>query len=274
MWHVFVGVWLFVTNIQFYIKLRRSRKILKVSYCKLPVYIVNILFSPCLFGLYRPAIYLTTQAIKDEETIGHVLTHECTHYVHKDQIWAFLRSVSLIIYWFNPLVWIAAYISKADCELACDQATIKKLGEENRIAYAKTLVDLIVVNAKFSNVMRASTAMTFGKKEMKNRIKRIVKKLKTILLARVALEIIITVTILCTFIGASNSIKTENVGITDKEALKDSLLQKLKTELPTDNIIKDSFIDDFDKDNKQEMFAIIDKKRTTLKIFLSVKYGM
>ncbi len=50
-----------------------------------------------------------------------------------------LRSVCLAVYWFDPLVWIAAAVSKADGELACDEAAIQALGEGERIPYGKTL---------------------------------------------------------------------------------------------------------------------------------------
>lgn len=43
----------------------------------------------------------------------------------------------------NPLVWVAAWFSRLDCELACDEGALKRLGEEERIAYGKTLLQVV-----------------------------------------------------------------------------------------------------------------------------------
>lgn len=262
-----VGIWFAVTNIRFYTKLKRLRKPFAVSNTKLPVYIANDLPSPCLFGMYHPVIYLTSRAIKDEETIRHVLTHELTHYAHKDHIWAFLRSASLILYWFNPLVWIAANLSKIDCELACDESTIKKLGEENRIRYGRTLVDLISINSKPMDVICTSTTMTLAKHEMKERIMMITKRPKTILFALITVVIIIIVTILCTFTGPSRSVESEAATMSSKETFNDTLEQKLKTALPYGSKIKASYIDDFDKDNRLEMFGLISFEKENTEVY-------
>jgi Antirepressor regulating drug resistance, predicted signal transduction N-terminal membrane component len=258
-----VSLWFTITNIRFYTKLRRQRKRFAVLHCKLPVYIVDDLYSPCLFGVLRPVIYLTSQAVKDEETLHYVLTHEQTHYAHKDHIWAFLRSIALILHWFNPLMWIGANLSKTDCELACDETTIKKLGEENRIRYGQILVSLISINGKPSDLLCTSTAMTFGKSEMKNRIMMITKKPKTFRFALIAVGIIIIITALCTFTGASNFMKSEAETVTSKRTSKEILLQKLKSELPEGSVIAASYIDDFNKDNKLEMFGLVNTGKET-----------
>lgn len=79
------------------------------------------------------------------ERLRHVLAHETAHARHLDPLWSLLRSVCLAVYWFDPLVWIAAAVSKADGELACDEAAIQALGEGERIPYGKTLLSLIPV---------------------------------------------------------------------------------------------------------------------------------
>ena len=46
--------------------------------------------------------------------LRHVLAHELTHYAHKDHIWSLLRCLALALHWYNPLVWLAAALSKRD----------------------------------------------------------------------------------------------------------------------------------------------------------------
>ena len=118
-----MACWLAVTNLRFWRRLRRSRIPLELEGHR--VYLVEEgLISPCLFGLFRPAIYLTPAALETEERTRHVIAHESTHARHLDPLWALLRGVCLTVYWFNPLVWWAAAASRADCELACDASLI------------------------------------------------------------------------------------------------------------------------------------------------------
>ncbi len=59
-----------------------------------------------------------------------------THARHLDPFWSLLRSVCLAVYWFDPLVWSAAAGSKADGELACDEAVHARPWEQGeRIPY-------------------------------------------------------------------------------------------------------------------------------------------
>ena len=104
-----VGAFLLFANLRFWLWLRRVRKPYEVKNCKLRVYLIEAgLPSPCLFGLFRPAIYLTPAALESETRLRHVLAHELTHARHLDHLWTFLRGVCLAVYWFDPLVWVAA----------------------------------------------------------------------------------------------------------------------------------------------------------------------
>ena len=91
-----VGGALVLSNLRFYLRLRKSRKRLNLpreaGAGRLPVYLAEDLASPCLFGLFRPAIYLPPQAL-EAGRLNHVLTHELTHFRHGDHLWALLRSL-------------------------------------------------------------------------------------------------------------------------------------------------------------------------------------
>ena len=117
-----MALWLAASNLRFWRRLRRRRVPLEFPECKRPVYLVEEgLVSPCLFGLIRPAIYLTPAALEDREGLRHILAHEEAHARQWDPLWSLLRGVCLAVYWFDPLVWLAARASKEDCELACDE---------------------------------------------------------------------------------------------------------------------------------------------------------
>ena len=189
-----------IPNIRFALRLEKERKALEIPDCALPVYEVEGLPSPCLFGLFHPAIYLTPEAARlPEGERRHVLAHELTHYAHKDPIWAALRCLCLALHWYNPLVWLAVICSKRDGELACDEGTVERLGEEERIPYGRTLVGLVARRSlRPGDLVSCSTAMTGGKATIQQRIALLVKKPETkktalfLALSLAALAVVVT----------------------------------------------------------------------------------
>ena len=193
-----MGGFFLLSNLIFSHKLRKPRRAFE-SKAALPVYLVpdGVIPSPCLFGR---SIYITPAVAADENKLRHVLAHESTHAKHWDPVWSLLRCLCLTIYWFDPLVWIAAACSKTDCELACDESVLKALGEQERIPYGQTLLSLIPVK-KASNPMLAATTMTSGKKQLKDRVTRIAKRPRQLVAAALAVAVLAGVVSACTFTG-------------------------------------------------------------------------
>lgn len=169
---------LIVSNGRFHKKLQKTRRELEVADCPIPVYVAENLPSPCLVGVLYPAIYLTPESAADEVHLRHVLTHELTHYAQKDHLWSALRCMCLTFHWFDPFMWWAAAESKKDCELSCDEGAVKRLGEEERISYGRTLVDMVAARNGY-DILSCSTTMTGGKKTIQQRIEVLVKHPET-----------------------------------------------------------------------------------------------
>ena len=195
-----MALWFLVANLRFARFLRRNRKPLVRPDCPLPVYAVEGIPSPCLAGLFRPAVYLTPAVAGDPRRERHVLAHEQTHARHLDPLWSLIRCLCLTVYWFDPLVWIAAHASRSDCELACDEGALRRLGEGERIPYGETLLSLIPVGR--SDPMLSATTMTAGKRQLRERIRRIASGSRPAAMAVFA--VLCAVSILCaaTFTGA------------------------------------------------------------------------
>lgn len=197
-----IGGFFLLSNLQFYLRLRRKRR----PYATLfeggtrRVYLVpdGVIPSPCLFG---HSIYITPAVAGDENKLRHVLAHETTHAKHLDPLWSLLRCVCLMVYWFDPLVWVAAACSKADCELACDESVLCTLGEHERIPYGQTLLSLIPVK-RVSNPMLAATTMTAGKKQLTDRVSRIAGRPRQLIAAALVVAVLAGVVSACTFTGA------------------------------------------------------------------------
>ena len=176
------GIWLFMlflaaVNGKFALGLRRGRRP-DGEYHGRPVFIMEGLPTPCLFGLFRPAVYLNVAAM-DAEHPEHILAHEYAHYRHGDHVWSVLRSVCLAVHWYNPLVWWAAALSRRDCELACDDGAIRQLGEDRRLDYGQTLLGMVSKGRDPAALLRTATSMSAGKRAMRERIALIVKAPRT-----------------------------------------------------------------------------------------------
>ena len=208
---IVAGIWMLVVNIKFSKKLHQNRtKILVQAQFdnkeyKLPVYLVEEISSPCLYGLPgRQAVYLPKELEVDEERRRHILAHEYCHYKHGDVFWSALRCILVVIYWFHPLVWLAAVLSRQDCELACDETAIRLLGEEERIAYGKTLISLITRQTKASDIACTATTMTAAAKGIKERISRIAEKPHRLVLALLLVVIAVAAVSVFTFTQAKD----------------------------------------------------------------------
>lgn len=205
---VIVAVWMAAVNFLFFRKLRRARREyalpeelteLVKKHKNLRIYTADHLASPCLYGFPGwEAVYLTPDVAEDADKLRHVMVHELVHRKHGDSFWAVLRSVLVAIYWFHPLVWVAAVCSRRDCELACDESALALLGEEERISYGETLLSIITRRGRFSDLACTATTMTGSAKSVKERIQFIVKK-PGVLYAAIAALVALTA-VICLFV--------------------------------------------------------------------------
>lgn len=200
-----VGLFLLVSNLRFAARMKKTRHVRKVGACKLLVYVTNAVDTPCLFGLFHPAIYITPEAAENATVLRHTIEHETTHFRHGDHFWAILRGICLALHWYNPLVWWAAFLSRSDSELACDEATIRRIGEKERAEYGRTLIGMTC--QKRTALLITATTMTTSKSSIKERIVLIARKPKMAVYTLIAVLLVASIAVGCTFTGAK---KDEN----------------------------------------------------------------
>lgn len=188
-------------NVHLSLQLRRRRWECPTADSLLPVYVTEAVPTPCIFGFFHPVIYLTPEAAGDDQTRTHVLTHELTHYRHLDHIWSVLRSVCLVLHWYNPLVWMAAKVSRADAELACDEGALARLGEDHRGDYGRTLIGLTCA-APIGDLFVTATTMTGSAGSIRERIRLLMKRPRNTVLTVTAVALMVTLIVGCSFAGA------------------------------------------------------------------------
>ncbi len=168
---------------QFYRRLKKERtlwitadQICDQVTTSLPVYIWEGASSPFLYGVIRPAIYVPSAFTEEEQMLDYILLHEWCHYRHGDHVWAMIRVICLILYWHHPMVWVAAALSRSDCELACDDSVRICLGEKQRLAYAGTLLTILEAEVRRERFGYMTTSMSGGGKEAARRMKMLWEK--------------------------------------------------------------------------------------------------
>ena len=178
---VLLGLWLLVTWLVFTVRLRRSRRFLGRR-GRVRIYAAGSISSPCLAGLI-PAVYLTEDVVQTDAA-ELILRHELTHLRHLDPLWSFCRAAAVTVYWWNPFVWLAAFVSGRDAELACDEAVAAKLSPAQRVAYARAIL---------AQAPRKTAALSLAGPPVKERIVFLTRKQRTSVLC-VVLALLLTVT--------------------------------------------------------------------------------
>lgn len=198
-----MGLALLLSNARFALTLRRRRRALNGTGCSLPVYIADGLPSPCLFGLFAPAVYVLPETVKSPAMLCHVLAHEETHARHLDHIWSLARCAVLAIHWWNPLVWLAVSLSRRDGELACDEGALKRLGDGERKAYGCTLLTIVTARCSPVDLLNCATTMSGSKRALWERVGRIAKAPKRLLWAVVLAVVVAALATACSFAKAA-----------------------------------------------------------------------
>ena len=216
-----LGLWLFGAWAVFTIRLRRDRRFLgkRSGTC---IYVSDAVKSPCLAGLI-PAVYLTEDVLQTDAA-ELILSHELTHLRHLDFLWSLCRAVAVSVYWWNPLIWVAAICSKRDAELACDEAVAAGLQPEQRIAYARAIL---------AQAPRKKAALSLAGPPVKERILFLTKKQRTSVLCVILALLLVVSATGCSFAELTRQKSEDVTMLEDTEAAhQEALKDELKTATP------------------------------------------
>jgi beta-lactamase regulating signal transducer with metallopeptidase domain/HEAT repeat protein len=102
----------------------------------------NAVRVPFACGFRRPTIVLPTEAMSwTDERRRVVLLHELAHIQRRDMFGHLLSRLACVMYWFHPLVWMAARHLRAESERACDDLAIRSGARASD--YAQHLLDIV-----------------------------------------------------------------------------------------------------------------------------------
>jgi HEAT repeat protein len=142
--------------------------------------------SPCLIGILRPVIVLPTSILEScsAAALNAALLHELAHLKRRDLWWNWLPVLSEVLFFFNPLVWLARREWRLVQEIATDELALS-VARVDVAQYAEWLLELVAkcrmttihphlalgVSETFSQLSRRMSAMqSFQKLTTRRRV--------------------------------------------------------------------------------------------------------
>lgn len=173
---VLVLVWQWFVNFRFEKKLYEEREKLPQDTAAYPVYLVNDIASSCAFKIHgEKAIYVGRKAANDLEVFQTVIKHETSHLDSGDLFFGKVRMLLTAVFFFSPIAWLAAVLSKRDCEMACDERTINRMGIAKE-EYGKILLDLTVERLNTDVLFCHAVMISPSSYGLKARIRNVLSK--------------------------------------------------------------------------------------------------
>ncbi len=162
--------------------------------------------TPMLIGFPAPCIVIPQLAFVEngmKPELQHILQHELTHYHRHDLLYKWFVAAVCSLHWFNPLMLLVRREINRSCELACDEAVIRRLRGEERQSYGETL--LAIASGKRLPAGILATTMCEEKRALKERLESImIYKNKSVAVVAVSLVLSLVLAGCSVALGAAN----------------------------------------------------------------------
>lgn len=101
--------------------------------------------SPLVLGLwnYKMVVPADYQSRFGADSLALILEHEQVHIQRRDNLLNMLALSLVILFWFNPLAWLAYGSFRRLQELTCDERVLRNKSIEDKILYSKALLDCV-----------------------------------------------------------------------------------------------------------------------------------
>ena len=135
------------------------------------------LLSPAVCGFFRPVILIPTGLIEklSPDKLKAVLIHELAH-VKRGDLWVnCVQTFLQIIYFYNPLVWLANVVICRIREQAVDEMVLVTLDAE-AMSYSNTLIDIAEMTFLKTSLSLQLIGVVESKKALSRRIKHILNR--------------------------------------------------------------------------------------------------
>jgi beta-lactamase regulating signal transducer with metallopeptidase domain len=160
-WQITDGSWLrLAQRLATRLRLRREIALLKSGGVSVPL----------TWGAWRSVVVLPAEADAwSDGCRSVVLLHELAHVKRRDCLTQLLAQVACALYWFNPLVWLAARRLREERELACDNHVLDVGTKASE--YANYLVE--IASALRGHPETSPVAVGMACSQLENRVQAI-----------------------------------------------------------------------------------------------------
>lgn len=166
------------------------------------------------YGLFHPVILLPKRMdLFHENKLRYVLTHEYVHIKRFDVLTKIILTTAVCVHWFNPFVWLMFIVANRDIELSCDESVVRSYGENNRSAYALTLIGFEEVKGHVSPLVNH-----FSKNAAEERIVSIMKIKKTSLMG-IVMSMLLVIVAMTSFV--TSPVSANSSAEIDKSTIED-----------------------------------------------------
>jgi beta-lactamase regulating signal transducer with metallopeptidase domain len=131
--------------------------------------------APALHGIFQPKLLFPPGLLErlSPNEVRLIVAHELGHHQRRDLLAMVLIHAAQILHWFNPLIWVATRAARHDCELACDEYVVCRLGATEPQVYGATLLKIIGM-ASPPSPAPLGLGIVESKQQIKRRIQMII----------------------------------------------------------------------------------------------------
>ncbi|OFX26679.1 MAG: hypothetical protein A2041_01005 [Bacteroidetes bacterium GWA2_31_9b] len=167
----------------------------------------QIIKVPVVLGYLKPVIIVPAGMLMGipENQIEAIIAHELAHIKRNDYLVNILQTIIEMIFFFHPAVWYISSTIRTERENCCDDIALTVCDES--LIYAKALVS---VQELYPDKVYSAVAFSGQKKQLLNRIKRMIMKpkMKSNLTDKIIASLIVIIGIV--IITISTSLKAES----------------------------------------------------------------
>jgi len=133
--------------------------------------------SPAVCGVFRPTVVLPSFLIDelDDQRLRTVLAHELAHVRRWDPLVNALQTGLQIVYFYNPLLWLANALIRRAREEATDEMVLVALGKQTA-DYSRALVDVADLAVQRPALSLRLIGVVESKSAVAQRVKRILSR--------------------------------------------------------------------------------------------------
>ena len=149
-WIMSVGIAVMILY-RVYLYFRLRKRLVGSIRLQEKIYLTYRIVAPFSMGVLHPRVYLPYSLQK--KYYEPVILHEKVHISRKDLWMNYMAMLMLVVFWFQPMLWIAYPLFIKDMEDACDETVVRKRSMEFRACYAEALVEVSYQAEKVGTVV-------------------------------------------------------------------------------------------------------------------------